>query len=318
MLQRLRLACLLAATCCLPPAWAAQPAANIISIHGTGQFRTGEKADWSAARVEQELLAGHFVRTGEYSRMGLLFSDRTQLRLNEKTVLQIKDAGAQTRLRLDAGRAWTQSRTLPSKLYMETPSATAAIRGTDWDLEVDENGRAVLTVLSGEVEFFNDFGRILVQQNESAEARVGRAPTKMVFVRPRDRVQWVSSHSVDPLRHITLSGRPLGELEPALASAAPAEKGRLLADLGRWQEAESAMRAAANGGFADPVGAGYAALRRGQPEEALTLFDRSGPVEGRSMYIPTAMTRKSHGSATRRWTTTRTADGTRPCRRGDG
>lgn len=283
MFQRLCLAFILAASSCLPSAWAALPAANIISIHGSGQFRTGERADWSAAKVEQELLAGHFVRTGEYSRMGLLFSDRTQLRLNEKTVLQIKDAGAQTRLRLEAGRAWTQSRTLPNKLYMETPSATAAIRGTDWDLEVDASGRAVLTVLSGEVEFFNDFGRILVRQNEAAEARVGRAPSKMVFVRPRDRVQWVTSHSVDPLRHVSLSGRGLAELEPALASAPPAGKGRLLADLGRWQEAESAMRAAtgANGGFADPVGAGYAALRRGRLDEARTLFDRSGPVQGR-------------------------------------
>lgn len=283
MFMRLCLAFMLATVCGFPSAWAAQSAANITSIHGTGQFRTGETAGWSPAKVEQALEAGHFVRTGEYSRMGLLFSDRTQLRLNEKTVLQIKEAGAQTRLRLDAGRAWTQSRTLPNKLYMETPSATAAIRGTDWDLEVDESGRAMLTVLSGEVEFFNDFGRIVVQRNESAEARVGRAPTKLVFVRPRDRVQWVTSHSVDPLRHISLSGRPLGELEPALASAAPAEKGRLLADLGRWQEAEAAMRApgGANGGFVDPIGAGYAALRRGQPEEAQTLFDRGGPLQGR-------------------------------------
>ncbi len=284
MLKRLYLAFMLAIACCLQSAWAAQSAANIISIYGTGQFRSSEKPDWSAAKVEQELLAGHFVRTGEYSRMGLLFSDRTQLRLHEKTVLQIKEVGAQTRLHLDAGRAWTQSRTLPNKLYMETPSATAAIRGTDWDMEVDENGRAVLTVLSGEVEFFNDFGRILVQQNESAEARVGRAPTKLIFVRPRDRVQWVTSHSVDPLRDISLSGRSLGELEQALASASLAEKGRFLADLGRWQEAETAMRATPAGtsrGFADPIGAGYAALRRGKPEEALTIFDRSSSVQGR-------------------------------------
>lgn len=281
MRARIFLAFLFSAACGLPAAWGAQSAANITSIHGTGQFRPEAKADWSAAKVEQDLLAGQYVRTGEFSRMGLLFRDRTQLRLNEKTVLQVKDVGAQTRLRLDVGRAWTQSRTLPDKLYMETPSATAAIRGTDWDLEVDDSGRAVLTVLSGEVEFFNEHGRLVVQQNEAAEARVGRAPTKLIFVRPRDRVQWVTAYAVEPLRRISLSGRAFGELEAALAGAAPAEKGRLLADLGRWQEAEALFRAPVANGFSDPLGAGYAALRRGKPEEAQTLFERVGAASGR-------------------------------------
>lgn len=277
MLKQLCLALLAAAISGLPAAWGSQSAANIISIHGHGQYRSGDRDDWSAAKVQQDLLTGNYVRTGEYSRMGLLFRDRTQLRLNEKTILQIKDAATQMRLRLESGRAWTQSKTLSHKLYMETPSATAAIRGTDWDLEVDENGRAVLTVLSGEVEFFNDFGRVVVQENESAEAHVGRAPTKLIFVRPRDRVQWVTSYSVDPLRHISLSGRKPGELEQALDSASQAEKGRILADLNRWQEAEALFRVTPT---ADPVGAGYAALRRGRPEEAQTLFDRVGAIQG--------------------------------------
>lgn len=184
----------------------AQPAASIVSIQGAGYARPDKQAPWAAARVEQPLPAGHFVRTGDYSRMGLLFRDRTQLRLNEKTILRILDATADTRLRLDLGRAWTQTRTLPGKLYMETPAATAAIRGTDWDMTVDEHGHTVITVLSGEVEFFNDLGRVLVSRNESAEASVGRAPTKMLFVRPRDRVQWVSAFAIEPLRYISLNG----------------------------------------------------------------------------------------------------------------
>jgi tetratricopeptide (TPR) repeat protein/outer membrane receptor protein involved in Fe transport len=87
-------------------------------------------------------------------------------------------------------------------------------------------------------------------------------------------VQWVTAYAVEPLRSISLSGRAFGELEAALAVAAPAERGRILADLGRWQEAEALFRTPAANGFTDPLGAGFAALRRGRPEEAQTLFDR--------------------------------------------
>jgi len=226
-------------------AFAAPSAANIVSIQGTGQFKPGDRADWAAARIEQDLFAGHFVRTGEYSRMGLLFRDQTQLRLNEKTVLQLKEAGTDTRVRLDLGHAWAQSKTLPQKLYMETPSATAAIRGTDWDLEVYEDGRSVLTVLSGEVEFFNDLGRLVLKRDESAEARVGLPPTRLIFVRPGDRVQWVTSHAIVPLHQISLAGRPVA-----------AEPG------------------------SDPIGAGFAALRRGDVKEARSRFDSAGKLHG--------------------------------------
>jgi len=278
MLKYVCLGIMVASLSNLAAAWGSQSAANIISIQGDGQFRPDDEAEWSAAEIQQDLLVGSFVRTGEYSRMGLLFSDRTQLRLNEKTILQIKDVTDQTRLRLESGRAWTQSKTLPGKLFMETPAATAAIRGTDWDVEVDESGRAVLTVLSGEVEFFNELGRVVVQQNESAEARIGHAPTKLIFVRPHDRVQWVTAYSVDPLRHIALSGCKPDELEQALASALPAERGRILADLDRWGEADGMFNA---GLTADPIGAGFAALRRGNPEEARSFFDRACATQGR-------------------------------------
>lgn len=242
----------------------AAPAAQIVSIQGDGQFRPGETVAWSAARVEQALDAGNFVRTGDFSRMGLLFADRTQLRLSEKSVLQVRTGEAGTRVRLDLGRAWTQSKTLPQRLSMETPSATAAIRGTDWDIEVDASGRTVITVLSGEVDFFNDHGRLTVRANEAAEARVGQPPSRLVVVNPRDRVQWVGALTIEPLRHVWLAA---GEGDGA----------RRLADQGAWTDAEAAMRA----GAGDAIGLGFAALHRGALDEARTWFDRAGAPSGR-------------------------------------
>ena len=275
----------LAAAALRPAAAAPLSAADIVSVQGTGQFREADLKDWSPARVEQPLFSGYSVRTGEFSRMGLLFRDRTQLRLNEKTLLQIKDAATRPHLLLGIGRAWAQTKTLPHNLYVETPSAAAAIRGTDWDLEVDERGRSMITVLSGEVEFFNDFGRVIVRRNESAEAQVGKAPVKLVLVRPRDRVQWVTAFAIEPLRHISLAGRSLSELaQAAQTTLAPSERGRVLADLGRGPEAEAEFGralSAAPGDASARIGAGYVALQRGKTDEARSHFDRAASAGGR-------------------------------------
>ncbi|UCG38040.1 MAG: FecR domain-containing protein, partial [bacterium] len=272
------------------------PAAEIVSIQGVGQFREVEEQPWRSAAMEQDLFQGNFVRTGDYSRMGLLFADRTQIRLNEKTVLQVKqvqppvpDRGG-TILRLNLGRAWTQSRSIPKGLIMETPSATAAIRGTNWEMAVAEDSTSTLTVLSGEVEFYNDYGRVVVGRNEQARAEMGKAPVKTVLVDPRERVQWVTAFEVDPLRHVSLHGGGPEELGKDLRSASGDTadqrvlRGFILADLGRWREAGEELASALDlqpGNGRGLLGMGFVALRGGDPQTALESFDRAAGALGR-------------------------------------
>lgn len=197
-------------------------AAEIISLQGQGDQRTASTPEWHPARPTQILSAGDFVRTREAARMALVFADETQLRLHQNTVLQVKaiaSAGQPlTTLRLDSGRAWTQTRRpAGSPLQMETPAATAAIRGTDWDIRVEPDGRTLLTVLSGTVEFGNAQGRIAVGANEAAYAEVGQAPVKLVLGQPRGRVQWVNALQADPVPHLAASPLPAA-LEPVRAA----------------------------------------------------------------------------------------------------
>ncbi len=156
--------------------------------------------------------------------MALLFADQTQVRLHQNTVLQVKalaTAGqGTTTLRLEAGRAWTQTRRPPgSPLELQTPAATAAIRGTDWHISVEPNGRTLLTVLSGTVEFGNPQGTLTLAANEAAYAEVGKAPVKLVLVQPRESVQWVNALQSDPLPHLAAAPLPAA-LEPVRAALA--------------------------------------------------------------------------------------------------
>ncbi|MBB6558135.1 tetratricopeptide (TPR) repeat protein [Acidovorax soli] len=196
-------------------------AAEIVGLQGPGDQRTAAAADWKPARQAQALAAGDFVRTREAARMALLFADDTQLRLHQNTVLQVKAVATPTQpmttLMLSAGRAWTQTRRPDgSRLTLETPAATAAIRGTDWDIEVAGDGRTLITVLSGTVEFGNAQGQVVVAANEAAYADIGQAPVKMVLSQPRDRIQWVNALRADPLPHLAAQGSTDGGMPAVL------------------------------------------------------------------------------------------------------
>ena len=193
------------------PAGAQATRAQIVMLEGRGDRRDTAELPWVPAAVNQTAGPGAFVRTLANSQMGLLLADRTQIRLNQNSQLQIKsnvDAAA-TAVRLNTGRAWSQARPQTAstdgaaprpKLTMETASATMSIRGTDWEVEILPNGQTQLVVLSGTVEMANALGAISVGKGEAAVAELGKAPTKLLLVRPQSRVQWVSSWRPDPAR----------------------------------------------------------------------------------------------------------------------
>ncbi len=196
-----------------PPLLAQDRAAEIVSLEGSGEFREAQQPAWRTAKVQQPLFPTNFVRTGDLSRMALLFGDRTQLRLAPNSVLQIKEASkgpdAKTIINLNSGRSWVQSKAAPKNLTMQTPSALAAIRGTDWEMVVEADGRSTLSVFSGEVQLSNPQGAVTVQRGEQARAEVGKAPVKLQVTVSRDRIQWVSSVTVDPERYKGTPGADL-------------------------------------------------------------------------------------------------------------
>jgi Flp pilus assembly protein TadD len=193
---------------------AAPPAGGgeIVSLQGKGESRAVSDSSWREATVKQQLAQGASVRTLDASRMAVLLFDQTQVRLAPNSVIEIKQvsdgAARATQLKQSAGRTWAQSKNVPDKLTIETPTALAAIRGTDWEMVVDEDGTSTLTVLSGEVLLSTEQGTINVGAGEQGRATKGVTPVKTLLVNPRDRVQWVSSFVVDVRRYPDLLQRP--------------------------------------------------------------------------------------------------------------
>jgi tetratricopeptide (TPR) repeat protein len=173
------------------------PAGEVIFAAGRAMVRLVPEEQFRTAVPRQELVSGDIVKTGAGGRLSILFRDDTQLKLASNTTIIIKDvtphrekAGAfKILLKLESGEVWTRSKGLPDGLMVETPYATAAIRGTEWSLSVGENASRVI-VMEGHIQMTNQFGSVTVGSNEEAVVMGGQAPVKSIIIRPRDRIQW--------------------------------------------------------------------------------------------------------------------------------
>lgn len=184
------------------PTFAAAPfAAEVVSLTGQGDYRPPRTEQWSPASIKLQLQAESQVRTGLASTIGLLLADQAQIKLGQNSVFQVRAVAAGnsgTRLWLQQGKAWSQTKNAANGLSMETPTMTAGIHGTDWLLEVAEDGSTTITVLSGLVAVSNPYGAVEVGKNETATTTPGQPPIKRRLLSTADRVQWVSQYRLNP------------------------------------------------------------------------------------------------------------------------
>ncbi len=173
------------------------PVGEVIFVAGKAMVRLVPEEQFRNAVPRQELVSGDIVKTGTGGRISILFRDDTQLKLASNTTIIIKDvvphkekAGTfRILLKLESGEVWTRSKGVPDGLMVETPYATAAIRGTEWSLSVNENLSRVF-VMEGYIQLTNQLGSVTVGTNEEAIVMSGQAPIKNIIIRPRDRIQW--------------------------------------------------------------------------------------------------------------------------------
>lgn len=180
-----------------PAALDAAPVPRPPPVSGTIiRTRSGETAELVPARaarraeVLQKLKAGDVLRTNANGTLALVFADQTQIRLGRNAVLVVREVkgGQPSVLQLQRGRIWGRSPSGKARLSVQTPSATAAIRGTEWSLSASDESTA-LQVFEGAVDFFNDAGSLAVAAGQAASARPGQAPVRTVLVNREGREQ---------------------------------------------------------------------------------------------------------------------------------
>ncbi len=192
------------------------------------------KGKWAPAVLNQSIPLRDRLSTGELSRAGVLFTDKSVLRIDEATIMEILPAqlsSAKPTLKLSNGAVYFLSREKPRELEVRTPAANGALKGTEFHLAVRADGHTELTMFEGEVELSNANGTINVRSGEQGIVDVGRAPRKTAVIEAVNIIQWCLYYPgvLDPTELGLNATR-----NPALRSALDAYRsGDLLAALAR-------------------------------------------------------------------------------------
>ena len=157
--------------------------AFINGIVGTVEFQAADAEDeeaWDVAELNQCLNVGDRVRTGEDGKAAIKYGEGLQLRANASTVLTIsqdpdmEDPGEDpSSIDMEIGELFSE---MDNELMGEdatfkvnTPSGVVAVRGTEFNVAVDEEGKAKINVLDGVVAVFNELGEVLAEAGKATE-----------------------------------------------------------------------------------------------------------------------------------------------------
>lgn len=165
----------------------------LLTAEGKVESTAVNLTDWLPAHTNQILNVGDRLRTDLRSRATVRLSDLTVLRVNELTTLQIQPPSApdkQSALNLEKGAAYFFSRERPTEMEFRTPLASGAIRGTEFDLAVADDGSTVVTLIDGEVALTNQSGGVHLASGEQGIVEPGLAPRKTAVINAANIIQW--------------------------------------------------------------------------------------------------------------------------------
>jgi tetratricopeptide (TPR) repeat protein len=175
----------------------------LLTKEGKVELAPKGTAQWVAAATNQVLQLGDRLRTGLRSRATLRWSDLSIVRVDQLTSMEIQPpdkAGAKPQLELKSGATYFFSRERPEEIQFRTPVASGAIRGTEFNLAVAEDGRTVVSLIDGEVQLANAQGQTTLKGSEQGIVNPGRAPTNAPLLYAVNVIQWALYYPaiVDP------------------------------------------------------------------------------------------------------------------------
>lgn len=169
----------------------AQEIATVFSTEGKVEINRSATTTWSGLTKDLTINGGDTVRTGSAGKVAIIFNDGGLVRLNENSTMQFKPPAQdkQNDLALRTGNAFFFSREPKKFPKIETPSVSAAVRGTEFVIEATSTETKV-SVLDGSVYCSNAHGEVAISGGEFSTTKKGKAPEKGIILNPLDAVQW--------------------------------------------------------------------------------------------------------------------------------
>jgi len=174
----------------------AETTTGCVLVEKEGKVEIAKKgsATWAPAQVDQALAIGDRIRTGSRSRAALRWSELSVARVAELTTLEIREPAKATdkpQLELRSGATYFFSREKPTEVQFHTPIASGAIRGTEFNLKVADNGATEVALLDGVVDLSSTEGATTLNSGELGTVAPGQAPRKTALLEAKNIIQWV-------------------------------------------------------------------------------------------------------------------------------
>ena len=192
--------------------------------------------NWSPAKVGQTLYHGDRLYTGEGSRMDHSH-DKTNHRPHPGTQRISSHQNpslnpAPTIFNLFKGRGFFFHRGKPVDIKVNTRAASAAIRGTEFAVEVTDDEQMILTLFDGIVDLTNTLGNVTLINGEQAVALPNSAPFKTLALNPTNSIQWGFYYpGILSLTEIPLSQEALDEISDSLEAYRNGNIGKALSTI---------------------------------------------------------------------------------------
>lgn len=167
---------------------------TLLTVEGSVEVKTKSSPAWTPGQTNLVLRAGDQLRTGFRSRAVLQWSDLSVVRVRALTTMELQAPApgkSKPQLDLKSGSTYFFSREAPSEIEFRTPVASGAIRGTEFNLAVSENGRTEVSLLEGEVELANAQGQQVLRSGDQGVVERGQGPSKTALIDAINIIQWV-------------------------------------------------------------------------------------------------------------------------------
>ncbi len=178
----------------LLPLLHAQAPIELIAVENSVE-KSSNGRQWAAAKTGDRLDYGMHVRTGEYSRAALRFPSGNVIRLSEFSNMRLarpkaSSGQASAKTQLKKGAMHFFSRQPDAEKDIQTASVNAAIRGTEFEIRVLEDGTTELTLFEGNVVLSNPAGELELNDGERSRTAPGAAPQRLPMIDASRHIQW--------------------------------------------------------------------------------------------------------------------------------
>jgi ferric-dicitrate binding protein FerR (iron transport regulator) len=181
-----------------PESWAQlAPVGKAENVLGTLVVKRADgRVDQLKGKGALPLYEGDQCKTERASKAFIRLADGTQVAMNEETTFLVqarreKAHGVTRIFKLLVGEMWLKTAE-PVAIEVETPVATAAIKGTEFNIRVQPDGKSTLTVIEGLVEFGTPFGTCPIKTATVSYGERGKKCTKPTPIEPAPAITWIT------------------------------------------------------------------------------------------------------------------------------